>query len=484
MGPDGTLAEAEHGGPAAGADGGARGATVLAQARCPRCGEGMDAGAPAPRCDGCGQTYPRLGDVPVLLTQPERYLGACRHQLSALEAQTDSLVRSVREALYTPGLLAGTRFRLEGMMEAAQGQLREVGALLDPLLPVHGAPAGDDAPATLSYLPLLHRDWGSAHGAESETALATAAVERVLGGRSPGRTLVLGAGAGRLAYDLAMRAPDSEWVLLDVDPVLVLAARIITGGGRVALREANLEVGELAQGARTCVLEAPLGPMDAERFHLLIADGVEPPFAPGTFDTVLTPWFLDQGPADLRDFIGTVHRLLRPGGRWVNTGPLLYDEQVPLALRFGREELFELARRAGFRVDAWHTESAPYLVSALNGRGKVEWVLSFAATRHHGEGGGAARADAPEAEPGAPPAWLVFPHLPIPTFPGQESFRAESPAMQMVVAAIDGRRTVDDIARHLARQARRPDVTLVEIRGAVRQFLAEVHPACRTGGRA
>ena len=82
------------------------------------------------------------------------------------------------------------------------------------------------------------------------------------------------------------------------------------------------------------MLTAPNGPVTRDRFHFVLADGVDPPFESGIADTVLTPWFIDQGPEDLRNFISTLHRLLKPGGLWLNLEPLRYEPEVPIALRF------------------------------------------------------------------------------------------------------------------------------------------------------
>src|SRR5262249_11974371 len=148
---------------------------------------------------------------------------------------------------------------------------------------------------------------------------------------------------------------------------------------------------------------------------------------------------------DLRNFMSEVFRLLKPNGRWINIGPLRYRQDVPVTRRFTREEGFDLARRAGFLIDKWKTESVPYLVSKLNGRGKMEWVLTFAATRP------GTRSDTKTAA--SPPAWLLFTHIPVPTFPGQSLFQTEDPAEQIVLSAIDGRNTLDDIASVLASNA-------------------------------
>jgi hypothetical protein len=52
-----------------------------------------------------------------------------------------------------------------------------------------------------------------------------------------------------------------------------------------------------------------------------------------------------------------------------------------MSRRYAREEVFALAQAAGFHVERWAAASRPYLVTPLNGRGKVEWVLTFLAGR-------------------------------------------------------------------------------------------------------
>ena len=236
----------------------------------------------------------------------------------------------------------------------------------------------------LKHLHNLYRDWGwppeeNVEGGENERALA--AVEAVIDGQALGRTLVRGAGGCRLAYDLHRRGHSAETLAVDIDPLLFAVAHTVIRGGTVSLREANAEIDELGHISRVWELKAPHGPLDEDRFHLLLADGLAPPFPAGTFDTVVTPWFIDLIPRDLREFIDTLSRFLKPGGRWVSLGPLRYLPSMPVARRFTREEVFDLAERAGFRMGKWQGESMPYLVSKLNGRGKIEWVLAFAATK-------------------------------------------------------------------------------------------------------
>ena len=414
-------------------------------ARCPRCSSRIDLAAQTPRCRKCGQVYPRLGAIPVLLPEPLDYFASCRHQLAGLEEQVERVVRDVREQLQSRDLLPATRKRCRTMIKGIVAQLDDVRAILEPMLPAGARSAAarshevrgqsDRVPATLDHLPYLYRDWGWPPEADGENERALAMVERVLEDRCPGRVLVMGAGACRLAYELHFRYPEAELMVVDLDPVLFSAAHAVTHGESVTLREANLEMGDLGQAAKEWVLAAPQGPVDDARFHFLVADAVDPPLTPGIFDTVLTPWFIDQGPEDVRDLISTLHRMLKPGGRWVNMGPLKYDLDVPFSRRFAREELFDLAELAGFRVGPRESEAGPYLVSRLNGRGKMEWVLAFSATKLE------AAEESSSAGVG-PPSWLIFRHLPIPTFEGQGLFWSEAPTVRMVVSSIDGRRTL------------------------------------------
>src|SRR5262249_11944639 len=155
-----------------------------------------------------------------------------------------------------------------------------------------------------------------------------------------GSTLVLGAGAARLAYELHLRCGASETVAVDIDPLLVTVANQIIRGQKVAMTEASISVHETESVSRRWELAAPAGPIDEDKFHFVFADGLQPPFLPETFDTVITPWFTDRIPPDLRDFLGVLEMVIKPCGRWINFGPLLYPLEIPLDRRFARQEVF------------------------------------------------------------------------------------------------------------------------------------------------
>jgi len=436
--------------------------------RCPCCKAALDIRTPEIVCPNCRQNYPRLGNIPILFRDPQKYLQSCNRQLALLEQQAVRTVRSIEEQLQTPGLLPATKERCRAMIDAVRGQTADIRAVLHPLLgdaPPEVLP--EETPAPLQYIHYLYRDWGWPSDANGENEQALAALVDVAAGAAFGSILVLGAGGCRLAYDLHRRDPDAETIVVDIDPFLFATAQQVIRGGSLTMKEANSEINDQGSVVKEWLLKAPNGAIEEDRFHFILANGLEPPFAPETFDTVVTPWFIDLVPSDLRNFISEVRRLLKPGGRWLNLGPLHYRPEVPLTRRFAREEVFDLAVRAGFRVDQWSAGSMPYLVSKLNGRGKVEWVLAFAATKLDAIPSG-----------GAIPAWLLFRHIPIPVFPGQSMFSTEDPAEQIVLSVIDGHHTLDEIAAILALKAGESGLSMDQFREIVRRCLVEIHPDC------
>jgi SAM-dependent methyltransferase len=342
----------------------------------------VGAGDESIACAGCQRAYPRVGGIPVLLPNPAQHLALWRRQLGRLLERGEHTHAALTGAASEPALQPATRARLNALGRAVRDQVDDIARVLEPALGGALAPEDGGLPrGVVEYIALLYRDWGwpSAGYRENEPMLAE--LERLLGGRELGRTLVFGAGACGLAYELHLRQGSSETVALDIDPYLLVIAERVVRGGCVRLTEASHKWIEGSDVSRQWQLEADRGPLAREAFRCVFADGVTPPFARETFDTVVTAWFIDQVPRDVPGFIRTLSELLRPGGRWLNQGPLVYPEQTPFERRYACEELFELARAAGFVVGQWSRTSQRYLVSPLTGNGKIESVLSFVASR-------------------------------------------------------------------------------------------------------
>jgi SAM-dependent methyltransferase len=360
--------------------------SLLDRVLCVVCAAPFDLGPPAPpelACARCGEGYSRVGAIPVLLPRSAAHVELWRRQLRLLLESGSTTGAALEEAAAAPGLLPAGAARLAAMARAVRAQAEDFAALLGPALggpldgPVGGLPRG-----VVEYSYYLFRDWGWTGRDARENVEALEALLAVAPGPL-GRVLVVGAGGCRLASDLHRHAGATETAVVDIDPYLLVVAEAVVRGRSVRLTEASLNVLDSTRVSTSWTLRAPEGALDDGRFHFFLANGLAPPFADATFDTVVTPWFIDRVPTDLPAFLATVRRLLRPGGRWLNQGPLLYPPETPLDRRYARDEVLELATRAGFHVDAGAADAAsrPYLVSPLTGAGKIERVLTFSARR-------------------------------------------------------------------------------------------------------
>jgi len=141
--------------------------------RCPRCSARIDLKLEI-TCDSCGQHYPRLGAVPILLGDPESYLRSCRAQLGLLEQQTDRTVKAIEQQLHAADVLETTKARCRAMSQAIRDQTLEIKAILEPVVGPSVGVASGEIPAPLQYIHYLYRDWGwpSSPDGENERVLS------------------------------------------------------------------------------------------------------------------------------------------------------------------------------------------------------------------------------------------------------------------------------------------------------------------------
>ncbi|KAF1925979.1 N2227-domain-containing protein [Didymella exigua CBS 183.55] len=90
------------------------------------------------------------------------------------------------------------------------------------------------------------------------------------------------------------------------------------------------------------------------------------------FDVVVTHFFIDTA-RNLVAYFDTIHRLLAPGGRWVNLGPLLYGT-APL-VQLSLDEIVAVVEAMGFEFeDVGGQCGALSFEGEEGGRGKVRWM--------------------------------------------------------------------------------------------------------------
>jgi hypothetical protein len=439
---------------------------ALAVCQCPRCGGHLQSGQDDVRCTGCGAAFPMLSGIPCLFREPGREMAEWRRQLGMYGALLERGVAAMAEQLQSFDLLPATRRRLEALRGATVDNGERLMALLRAAGLTATPVAGEVAEAGFSFIEYydhILRDWGD--GAGDENRRARDLVLEALGeDRQLGRVAVLGAGGCRLAYDLHQRCKPALTVALDLSPLFLIAAKRVMFGTGLRLFEFPALPRDLQAVAVERDLQAPSGA--PQGLHLVLGDAYASPLRPGSFDTVVTPWFIDIVPVDVRETLALVHGLLAPGGRWINHGPLSYPKERPHAQRYTAEELATLVTLAGFAAGPFREDQIELLRSGAAANARQERVLTFVARKQ----------DAPPASAGDPPPWLLFPHLPVPRFPGLDAFRPDHPVLAFVARAIDGTATLGSIsARMVAEHGARPEVALA----GTRALLTIVYRSCR-----
>jgi uncharacterized protein YbaR (Trm112 family)/SAM-dependent methyltransferase len=320
---------------------------------CPRCGGELVFGDEL-ICSDCRAQYPRVGGLPCLFPEPEAALGEWRTRLSSVVAELESQASRYRAAITDDVTRATTRSRLKLLGGAYADHARRLKALLSPLgvseagaaVETYRALSGAELPGSqglIGYYANLHRDWC---WGEAENEAAFDIVDAALGSNEPGRMLVLGAGAGRLAYKLRRRRNPEILVAADINPLMLLVAAKMIAGESLELYEFPVAPRDLDSHAILRTLQAP-EPVE-NGLQLILADVSRGPFAPGGFDTIVTPWLVDILAEDFSTFARRINTWLKPDGRWVNSGSLVF-QHADAKRCYSTEEVRELIGEAGFK---------------------------------------------------------------------------------------------------------------------------------------
>jgi hypothetical protein len=420
------------------------------------------------RCDACGVEFPLVGEIPWLFAEPHVALGEWRGRVDTALQTLDREHERFSAAAASASIGALTQRRLRRLADATRGHAERLEALLAPLrASAHSAsyetnlafrPPVPWDQGIMTYAYNIHRD-GSWGGVENEASFDV--VDGGLAGHSPGNVLMLGAGAGRLAYDVHERTSAAATMVLDFNPLLLLLARRITTGGSVEL----YEFPHAPRSLDDCAVLRTLAAERAARsgLHYVLADAQRPPFAPASFDTVVTPWLVDILPEAFGNLCRRINALLREGGRWINFGSLDFHVRDP-ALQYSPEECAEIIAATGFDAPGFANATIPYLTSPASRHGRIERVLSWTATKR--------RSVAPAEPPALLPGWLANGREPVPLL---DVFRTQAPATQIrgyVLALIDGRRSLDDIVAIFDRQKL---MTHDEAEATIRSMLARMY---------
>ncbi|KAJ1301282.1 hypothetical protein OPQ81_003687 [Rhizoctonia solani] len=220
------------------------------------------------------------------------------------------------------------------------------------------------------------------------------------------RVLVPGAGLGRLAWDVAARGFTCQGN--EFSHYMLLASYFVLNRTRAKFEHTihpfihsisnTVSARSLLRAVQIPdVLPSDLPP--GSNFSLVAGDfeeiyGVEPdpdsnpsaepePHA-GEWDAVLTCFFIDTA-KNIISYLKTIHKILAPGGVWINLGPLLWhwenNNSNDMSIELDLEEVKELARKIGFEIYNERTIPTTYTGNSESMLGYVYQASFWTATK-------------------------------------------------------------------------------------------------------
>ncbi|KAJ0338052.1 hypothetical protein COL922a_006065 [Colletotrichum nupharicola] len=199
----------------------------------------------------------------------------------------------------------------------------------------------------------LSRDWSTQGNKERQAVFppVLAGLEQYFGENGNGkRVLVPGSGMGRLASDIADLGYDVTANELDYGSIL--AYHLLTNQTS-SLHQHILHpfvtkwTHQANPSSRYSAVTVP-DHWPNKTVKLVEGDFLEKFPENEQFNAVVTLFFIDIS-NNVIDFLSNIHRLLKPGGVWVNLGPLKWGTHT--ALQLSAEEVLQLADLLGFDVD-------------------------------------------------------------------------------------------------------------------------------------
>lgn len=419
---------------------------LLDSLHCPKCQGELTSKSAHLNCSNCKIKFERLNGIDWLFAHPEAswvdWRERVQYQLQLMAADLGRIQSALSVSTSPNGQL-----RLSKLADGIQNNFNVIGEILKPMAVPRSKPI-EIFEAAKSELPLqhklmgyeanIHRDWC---WGEDELRQQLDLLEKIKpADHRWGRVLILGAGTGRLGFDLSHFDGVDAVINLDINPLLLSFGKAVSEGRKIEFFEVPLAPKSKDHAAVREICQAP--GKAPEHLHWILADGMNPPFKANTFETVVTPWFIDVVPQKLASLAARINRILKPGGRWLNFGPYGFIN-APISGQYSLEEVFELVAQSGFKLDTQSVNDIPYLQSPHSGQKRVESVLTFWGKK------------VSEATPESPfknyPEWLTDIDRAIPNEDRLSHYQFATQLQSEVLAQIDGKTSLRHLGQSLSK---------------------------------
>ncbi|XP_062614710.1 carnosine N-methyltransferase-like [Saccostrea cucullata] len=230
-------------------------------------------------------------------------------------------------------------------------------------------PTNFDMDKVKTTLKQIVRDWSSTGEEERKMCYdpVIAEVKDIFADRDPSTVgiLVPGAGLGRLAFEFAKsgyRCQGNEWSLF----MLLASNFVLNKCSEVDCFTLYPWIHQWTNNKMSADQIQPIkfpdvNPSDlppTSDFSMAAGDFLEVYQTPDAYDCVATVFFLDTA-HNVIAYIETIYDILKPGGYWVNLGPLLYhyaDIENETSIELSYEEVKKVIKKIGFVIQKEETD--------------------------------------------------------------------------------------------------------------------------------
>ncbi|KAK9476847.1 N2227-like protein-domain-containing protein [Lipomyces japonicus] len=277
-----------------------------------------------------------------------------RHQRIASSSGYLNRINDVDKMVTVNGLLAA---QIAKVAERVYGVTRQELVLSRPIRNTR----------VIELLKHFVRDW-SAEGLVERSVTISPILEALkteFGSDTNGKSvLVPGAGVSRLAYDicsLGFQTMANEYShLMHLGSLFVLEQKKDSYVVHPSIHNFSHQSTKKLQ-LRGVKFPDISPEFDRSQLRLVYGDFMKVSGPPESYNAVATLFFIDTAENSLA-YIDAIHKLLKPGGIWINSGPIKWGSAP--RVEFTLEEMLKAIRLMGFEVESTWSRKAEYVADS------------------------------------------------------------------------------------------------------------------------
>jgi carnosine N-methyltransferase len=301
-------------------------------------------------CPSCGYEFKQINTIPIFLKTAEEYLSnkvlSCENRIRELE---EEIISGESMSLYDA--------KFQRINKAIASQISIIRDLQNVLLQ-HcstrsllqniGKVEKNGYGMTFEY---LIRDWSLSAETEKEICTIKEAIFSKLPEAGKDRVLVLGAGLGRITFELLAEYKEVYAIDLSIEMPYLLERLLAEGqiGFTYYCRKNVADQGSLctAYTISSAHIAGKLQLLNSDRLKYFVADVADLPFPNDHFDAIVSCYFTDVVP--LHSMMAEIARVLKRGGVFIHFGPL--DFHFPESRNFlTYEEVLAAFQQFGYEI--------------------------------------------------------------------------------------------------------------------------------------